>query len=668
MLKLEPSRSLTLILIWQIVAAVFVVAGPSQLIFGNSLWLLSDKETTFLFGIFIAYLASALLVTLSAWKARGYFLVRALGILLAVFGGYFFWILITKSYYTRPLIVSSVALSVVLVILPFFLRPRRLIGFIGILAVVVLATQAAEDSPRKLLDKALGLGPKPTRSVSYLDSAFYRLKATRFNRYFENCDTDPDACSFPRNGGGVSNFGDGYLLSDGEGLLYYFELSGNTEKLLKTDLPYRIPINSEDFIAAGHETSVWLFRVMDILVQERGDKARIFASHHYWKPEQNCFVVRVSSAEVDTRAFQSGKAVFEWKTLYETKPCLPTIRPYEFSHSDRLFSGDESGGRMGLVAEDQLLLTVGDHLFNGYDKGEMLAQDSSADYGKTILIDTDSGASEVFTLGHRNPQGLYIDPDRNIWSTEHGPRGGDELNLLLQGKNYGWPLVTYGTDYGKHVWPLNEHQGNHLGYQRPLYAWVPSIATSNLIGVEKDLFGLWHGDLLVGAYSKQLSRVRIREGRVVYVEPIQIGRSNSRIRDLIEDKQGRIILWLDGGSVAVLEPREQAKSASTGDSTDQSLDGEALFVQCSGCHAIQDGASHGAGPDLFGIYQKRIASAESFNYSQALLAKSGSWDEDNLDRYLENPAHFAPGTAMQFPGIKDAGQRARLIEFLKSRQ
>ena len=64
----------------------------------------------------------------------------------------------------------------------------------------------------------------------------------------------------------------------------------------------------------------------------------------------------------------------------------------------------------------------------------------------------------MYTMGHRNPQGLYITPEGTVWSTEHGPQGGDELNLLVRGANYGWPLVTYGTDYGSAAWPLSHNQ------------------------------------------------------------------------------------------------------------------------------------------------------------------------------------------------------------------
>src|SRR5690606_36143508 len=144
----------------------------------------------------------------------------------------------------------------------------------------------------------------------------------------------------------------------------------------------------------------------------------------------------------------------------------------------RSFQGLDIGGRMASLGADTLLLTLGEHQFDGVRTPVAFAQDTAVSYGKTYLIDLRTGTVERFTMGHRNPQGLYIDPSGTVWSTEHGPRGGDELNRLVRGGNYGWPIVTYGVNYGATAWPMNPRQGTHEGYDRPVYAWVPSIAVS----------------------------------------------------------------------------------------------------------------------------------------------------------------------------------------------
>jgi cytochrome c2 len=330
------------------------------------------------------------------------------------------------------------------------------------------------------------------------------------------------------------------------------------------------------------------------------------------------------------------------------------------------FYGDESGGRLASLANRGLLLSVGDLSRDGLNGGPALAQDKSSAYGKTVLIDVNTGKGEIYSVGHRNPQGLYVGPDGAVWLTEHGPRGGDELNLISRGGNYGWPFATYGTHNLSHSWPLGTNQGEHDGFRAPVYAWLPDIAVSNLIGVEGDLFRAWKQDLLVASLKKALWRVRVREERVVYAEPIELRSQNARIRDVMEDRDGRIVLWLDGGTIAILEPSAEQGSVADGIAGSDSMRGQLLFARCRGCHNVQDGTAHGAGPDLSGIVGRRIAGATGFEYSTALRHLSGTWSEDQLDAFLASPQRFVAGTSMAFEGIRDPTDRAKLIGYLKT--
>jgi len=393
--------------------------------------------------------------------------------------------------------------------------------------------------------------------------------------------------------------------------------------------------------------SQW-FRVADVKIQSHGENLRLFASHHYWNSDQSCFGVRVSVLEGRPEELLGPGGVLRWRTVYETTPCLKlnTSGP-RGSH----FAGLEVGGRMALLGDDTMLLTLGDLEFDGWNRTPALAQDVASPYGKTMLVHLDTGAAEMYSMGHRNPQGLAVDAHGVIWSTEHGPQGGDELNIIRQGANYGWSKVTYGTDYTMHSWPLSTTQQRHEGFEKPLYAWVPSGGISQVIAVRGPLFDSWRGDLLVSFLKfGRLDRIRVEDGRVIFAEPIKIGR---RIRSLVQAADGRIVLWTDDDEIIFLAPSTRAS-------------GEVLSFRCAGCHAFKDWEPSSIGPRLWGVVGRKPASLDDFRYSPAMRELGGTWTRERLDAFLANPRSVVPGTTMQFPGMPDATERARLIDYLET--
>jgi glucose/arabinose dehydrogenase len=194
------------------------------------------------------------------------------------------------------------------------------------------------------------------------------------------------------------------------------------------------------------------------------------------------------------------------------------------------------GGRMLFLKDNTLLLTTGE----GFEHREE-AQSRDSELGKVLRID-DSGnpagmnsaldgkLTRIFSLGHRNPQGLSADPQTGaIYLHEHGPRGGDELNRLDQGKNYGWPAVTHGVDYsGAYVSPFKRAPA----MVDPLWTWVPSIAPSGMAWYNGHAFPEWRSSLLIGALvDKEVRRLQIHDGKVVK-EEVLFGELESRIRDV----------------------------------------------------------------------------------------------------------------------------------------
>ena len=169
---------------------------------------------------------------------------------------------------------------------------------------------------------------------------------------------------------------------------------------------------------------------------------------------------------------------------------------------------------------------------------------------------------EIFTLGHRSPQGLAVHPVTGaIWENEHGPLGGDEINVLEPGANYGWPLVSYGLDYtGEQITAtgLTEREG----LNPPLVYWVPSIAVSGLSFYEGEPFAAWQGNALVGALMRgrvratgHFQRLTFENGRAITREPILL-ELRQRIRDVRPGPDGLIYVLTDEnpGVLLRLEP------------------------------------------------------------------------------------------------------------------
>lgn len=229
------------------------------------------------------------------------------------------------------------------------------------------------------------------------------------------------------------------------------------------------------------------------------------------------------------------------------------------------------GSRLAFDRNGYLFITVGDR--QAPPSGNLEAhpaQDLANHYGVVIRLHDDGrvpsdnpfvgrtdALPEIWSYGHRNPQGLAIHPvTGDIWATEHGPQGGDELNLILPGRNYGWPVVGFGVNYGSgaaiHAATRRE------GMENPVHVWVPSIATSGLLVYTGSAFPEWRGNLFVGGMAgEQLARLTLDGQRVANEETLaqRIG----RIRDVRQGPDGFIYLAIDHRSgqptaVVRLEP------------------------------------------------------------------------------------------------------------------
>ena len=171
------------------------------------------------------------------------------------------------------------------------------------------------------------------------------------------------------------------------------------------------------------------------------------------------------------------------------------------------------------------------------------AQDPSGDLGKIIHMTPEGQriGGHHYTMGHRNVLGLSFAPDGKLWATEMGPQGGDELNLIVQGRNYGWPRVSYGSHYGGGPIP-DEHRGK--GFEEPKLWWTPSVSPGSLLIYSGDLFPAWKGDALIGALSGQaFIRADIDGVQARKADQWDMG---ARIRAVDQGPGGEVFLLEDG--------------------------------------------------------------------------------------------------------------------------
>ncbi|MBR1124017.1 PQQ-dependent sugar dehydrogenase [Bradyrhizobium lablabi] len=236
-----------------------------------------------------------------------------------------------------------------------------------------------------------------------------------------------------------------------------------------------------------------------------------------------------------------------------------------FRQEGPLSSGNHYGCRIVQAADNNLFVTLGEHFTYRNE-----AQNLGNHLGKLIRVTPDGAAPpdnpfvgrdgakpEIWSYGHRNEQGLAIHPATgDLWETEHGPRGGDEVNIIGKGKNYGWPVIGFGVDYsGATIHETSAKQG----MEQPLKYWVPSIAPSGMTFYNAKLFPKWNGSLFTGALAgKMLVRLSL-SGNAVTGEERLLQNLYERIRDVRQGPDGALWLVTDSSAGRILRVSPAAK-------------------------------------------------------------------------------------------------------------
>ena len=248
-----------------------------------------------------------------------------------------------------------------------------------------------------------------------------------------------------------------------------------------------------------------------------------------------------------SRGILSGDTLEELEVLYKGTP------------DSR--KGQHFGGRMEFDNENYLFFSIGDR-----GNRNVNPQDITIDGGKIYRIKDDgtipkdnpfyndgNAKKAIYSYGHRNPQGMFKHPvSGKIWTNEHGPRGGDEINIIEKGKNYGWPKITYGINYSGTTITKNKSLPN---MEQPLYYWIPSIAPSSFEYISSEIYPDWKGSLLAGALVfKYIERIVLEDD--IVVSRSKIAENLGRPRDIKQGPDGYIYVSIENKGVYKIIPKK----------------------------------------------------------------------------------------------------------------
>ena len=302
--------------------------------------------------------------------------------------------------------------------------------------------------------------------------------------------------------------------------LYLYDLSTKSEQLIGQVISPNQRINDSRFA------------ITDIAVLASDSKsASVLISYPIYNKTSKCVVVRLSAYEV---ALTEKPTLSKQKDWFTSKPCVPVS------------AVQHAAGRLEVIDKATAYLTIGDLGFK-----KIGSKSARGDLGSVFKV----GASKVekISSGHRNQQGIVL-IGTDLYTSEHGPRGGDELNLIKKGIDYGWPSVTYGDRYSFFDYVKPNRPGTHEGFEKPLYYWVPSVAPTELIQLPtSSTWGSWSEQLVMGTLANQ-SLIFIQllaKQKVGAVVSVDVGQ---RIRDLEVTSTGSILATTDSGQLLLITP------------------------------------------------------------------------------------------------------------------
>jgi glucose/arabinose dehydrogenase len=311
-------------------------------------------------------------------------------------------------------------------------------------------------------------------------------------------------------------------------------------RLIGADGKIGAPITGLPAIAAGGQGGL-----LDVLVDSGFEKNRTL----YF-----CFSEPAASGSANSTALARAQ-------LSEDGAKLENLK-IVFSQQPKVASRHHFGCRIVEARDGTLFLTLGDRfsrkedaqkLDNHLGKIVRIAKDGTAPKDNPF-VDKAGALPEIWSYGHRNGQGAALAPDGRLWMTEHGPQGGDEINVPQAGRNYGWPAITYGENYGGGK--IGDGSTAKEGMEQPLHYWVPSIAPSGMAFLTSDRYGAgWKGNLFVGSLKfGYLDRIELKDGKLV-AEHKLMADGRARIRDVKQGPDGWLYVLTDESDGKLLRLR-----------------------------------------------------------------------------------------------------------------
>ncbi|MFO1247268.1 MAG: PQQ-dependent sugar dehydrogenase [Alphaproteobacteria bacterium] len=328
-------------------------------------------------------------------------------------------------------------------------------------------------------------------------------------------------------------------------------------KLLVTErLPGAFRIVGKDGVGAplsgldGLHVSTPMTGLLDVVLDPAFATNRTIYFTYFEYLDKTVYNTAVARAVLD----EAAGAIRDVKVLLKTTPFAP--------NDQTLAAGTKTGGRIAIGADGYLYVCIGDR-DNAGPRPWAVAQYLDTHLGKVIRITKDGAPApgnpfigtpgalpEIWAIGLRSPEGLAFAPDGSLYEVEHGPRGGDEFNLIKKGANYGWPVISHGIDYRGA--PIGDGEVTKPGMEQPVYYWSPSTAPGGL-AFYTGKSRAWAGSVFVGMLNgRQLSRFKLLNGKVVEEEALLTDRKE-RIRDVRMGSDGAVYVVTDSGGTAITE-------------------------------------------------------------------------------------------------------------------